>query len=93
VIELSSDSFEQKFFMTSYDYRKLKQPTRVRVSAKFYQKYARQLLVSGRYSFMNLIYIREKESRSYTYYKKDRHSYISVRFSEISQEFRKLISY
>jgi hypothetical protein len=79
--------------MVSYDYRKLKQPTRVRANAKFYQKYARQFLVSGRYDFMNLICIRKKGNRSYIYCKKNRYSCISIRFSGIFQEFRKLISY
>jgi hypothetical protein len=93
VVEFSSDFSGQKFFIAFHDYRKLKQPTRVRASAKFYHKYDRQLLVSGRYSFIDLICIREEGNRSYIYYKKDRHPYISVRFSGIFQEFRKLISY
>jgi hypothetical protein len=79
--------------MASHDFRKLKQSIRVRGSVKFCQRYARQFLVSGRYNFLNLICIREEGSRSYTYYKKGRLLYISVGFSWISQEFRKLISY
>jgi hypothetical protein len=79
--------------MAFHNYRKLKQPIRVRANAKFCQKYARQFLVSGRYNFINLIYIREKGSRSYIYCKKDRYSYIPIEFLGISQEFRKLISY
>jgi hypothetical protein len=67
--------------MAFYDFRKLKQPIRVRGSVKFCQRYTRQLLVSGRYNFMNLIYIREKGSRFCIYCKKDRHSYIFIEFS------------
>jgi hypothetical protein len=93
VVEFSSDFSGQKFFIAFHDYRKLKQPTRVRASAKFYQKYARQLLVSGRYDFMDLICIRKEENRSYIYCKKDRHPYVPIKFSEVFQEFRKLISY
>jgi hypothetical protein len=67
--------------MTFHNFRKLKQLIRVRENAKFYQKYIHQLLISGRYNFMKLIYIRKEGSRFYIYYKKDRHPYISVRFS------------
>jgi hypothetical protein len=47
--------------------------------------------VSGRYNFINLIYIRKEKSLSYIYCKKGRHPYIFIDFSEISQKFRKLI--
>jgi hypothetical protein len=92
-MEFFLDPPEQESFIVFYNFRKLKQLTRVRANAKFCQKCARQLLVSGRYSFMNLTCIREKENRSYIYYKKNRYPYISIKFSGISQEFRKLISY
>jgi hypothetical protein len=83
-MELSSDPPKQESSIAFHNFRKLKQPTRVRISAKFYQKYARQLLVSGRYNFMDLTYIREEGNRSYIYYKKDRHPYILLEFSKIS---------
>jgi hypothetical protein len=35
VVEFFSDPFEQEFFMAFYDFRKLKQPIRVRGSVKF----------------------------------------------------------
>jgi hypothetical protein len=88
-----ADPFKEDFSKISHNSRKLKRPIRVRGNDKFYQKYARQLLISGHYNIIDLIYSREKRSRFYNYCKKDCHPYIPINFSEVSQEFRKLILY
>jgi hypothetical protein len=88
-----TDLFKEDSSKAPHDFRKLKRPIRVKEDNKICQKYARQLLISGHNNTINLTYSREERSRFYTYYKKDRHPYISIDFSGILQEFRKLILY
>jgi hypothetical protein len=88
-----TDHFEEDLFKAPHNSHKLKRPIRVRGGDKFYQRYVRQLLISGRYNIIDLTYIREERNRSCIYYKKGRHFCVFIDFSRVSQEFRKLILY